>query len=714
MRICLIADLHIPNNAEAIQNKVLSWAIADAVKKNADLLVFAGDMTADGSRAAIERFQKAIHSISIPAMVIPGNSDFRSPETTELVRQLASVPVMERNGYRVIALMDGERTIPDAIYNLLDGADAKTIVCGHHPPEDLQNPHRAKMMMWRETHPDVPFFFGHLHKSENRDGYTHALPAADPDKAIGESPAISYYDTETGILEKAYFYCPVPYDLHEYIGVSCMHPLEDIPYVITHQVRHIELRMDAASIPRAELLQLLHQWRAAGGQTLSLHAPEIFENDRKTYAVRQWELLAEFADCIQVDRITLHAPNIPMGEVSDGYLDEISEYVVRALSKLPETLTIGIENMHMTQGEQPDNRRRFGYLPEECLRFVRILKKHTSQKVGIHLDVGHARNNAPYSQTHTLSAWYAGTGSEAVGYHIHQVLQTDQGMENHMPIDCWYGRLISYASFFREWNDGTLAKAPVFLEIRQEKGYAVTIELLEQEERRRVFDLHSHTYYSFCGRDNPQTMVDTVVANGVRLLGITDHNSGIGSRKAEYEREIRRLAEKNRNRIRILCGIEITTLPKLYDITDPSEIANYDYCLLEHIDMPESIAYGRLFEFSKQLGIPCGIAHTDLFAYCDKLGYPYLEFFRKMAAAGIFWEMNVSYDSIHQYREHAYVADFVTDKQKQKIVREAGVLISVGFDGHRCEDYDGARVARMVDFLRNAGIRTADELFPES
>ena len=118
--------------------------------------------------------------------------------------------------------------------------------------------------------------------------------------------------------------------------------------------------------------------------------------------------------------------------------------------------------------------------------------------------------------------------------------------------------------------------------------------------------------------------------------------------------------------------------------------------------------------FSKQLGIPCGIAHTDLFAYCDKLGYPYLEFFRKMAAAGIFWEMNVSYDSIHQYREHAYVADFVADKQKQKIVREAGVLISVGFDGHRCEDYDGARVARMVDFLRNAGIRTADELFPES
>jgi hypothetical protein len=73
--------------------------------------------------------------------------------------------------------------------------------------------------------------------------------------------------------------------------------------------------------------------------------------------------------------------------------------------------------------------------------------------------------------------------------------------------------------------------------------------------------------------------------------------------------------------------------------------------------------------------------------------------------------MNVSYDSIHKYREHAYVADFVQDEQKQKIIRDAGVYVSVGFDSHRHEDYAGYRVYAMYDFLKQNRIRTVDELF---
>lgn len=92
-------------------------------------------------------------------------------------------------------------------------------------------------------------------------------------------------------------------------------------------------------------------------------------------------------------------------------------------------------------------------------------------------------------------------------------------------------------------------------------------------------------------------------------------------------------------------------------------------------------------------------------------GYDYEEFFKKMAENNIFWEMNVSFDSIHKYREHQYVKDFMADENKIELVKRCGVYVSVGFDGHRLEDYDGYRVHEMYDFLKQKGIKTADELF---
>ena len=41
-------------------------------------------------------------------------------------------------------------------------------------------------------------------------------------------------------------------------------------------------------------------------------------------------------------------------------------------------------------------------------------------------------------------------------------------------------------------------------------------------------DLHAHTYYSFCGKDTPEAIVEAAIAGGLALFGITDHNYGIG------------------------------------------------------------------------------------------------------------------------------------------------------------------------------------------
>ena len=71
-----------------------------------------------------------------------------------------------------------------------------------------------------------------------------------------------------------------------------------------------------------------------------------------------------------------------------------------------------------------------------------------------------------------------------------------------------------------------------------------------------------------------------------------------------------------------------------------------------------------------------------------------------MADASIFWEMNVSYDKTHGYREHAYVKRFLADEGQQELVRRAGVRLSVGFDGHRVEDYRADRVRAACEALR--------------
>ncbi len=43
-----------------------------------------------------------------------------------------------------------------------------------------------------------------------------------------------------------------------------------------------------------------------------------------------------------------------------------------------------------------------------------------------------------------------------------------------------------------------------------------------------IQDLHAHTYYSFCGKDRPEAVVEAAIAGGIELLGICDHNYGVG------------------------------------------------------------------------------------------------------------------------------------------------------------------------------------------
>ena len=240
-------------------------------------------------------------------------------------------------------------------------------------------------------------------------------------------------------------------------------------------------------------------------------------------------------------------------------------------------------------------------------------------------------------------------------------------------------------------------------------------------------DLHSHTYYSFCGTDKPETLVEAAIEGGIELFGISDHAHGVGhGRKevyyaaqdgvtfADYGRTLERyydhiclLKEKYADRIKVLSGIEINTQKSIPRAALPAgvDVSFFDYCLVEQLDYEDSLTEGDIFSFAKRCGCKlCGIAHTDLFSHIARLGADPLDYFKRMAEEHIFWEMNVSYDKTHNYREHTYVNRFLTDEKQQEIVRESGVLLSVGFDGHHVEEYRPDRVADCCNSLKALGL----------
>jgi len=712
MKICFMCDLHLPFEEKALQYNVLEWAMEDIKKKQPGCVIYAGDVTCDGNINVYNLFINKMNSMKIPFIYIPGNSDLRCTETKDEIMKKASPCKNIVDGIEIIALNDCNATLEEPYYCALDEVTENTIVFMHHPIIELKSPHDQKMQHWREKHSGTMLFFAHMHKSYEENN-TVSLQALDPDKAIGECPCLTYYDTETRKLNKAHYFCPVPNDIYDKFGISCYRIGSDIEFAINGHIKNLELRPDIVKYDFEQVKIMIDKWRQGGGENLSIHLPDIRYIEGKVYPDESLDRLIELARILKVDRFTQHVPVVSVAVIKEDKdaLSKIAKFIADKINTVKHQIIVGVENMHMTSKDLANDSRRFGYLPEECLAFMHILSEHCIHKVGINFDIGHARNNMPYSQKYQISTWLAMVGEFIVGYHLHQVTLENGVFNNHMPITEVYGCLISYASFFRCWMDGKIKKAPMIFEMRPENAYEVTMDTFLPYKNRKVTDLHSHTYYSLCGRDNPHDLIKTAINNGISVLGISDHNYGIGERKRQYLEEIRSLAEIYKDKIKILCGIEIATLPHLYDIKDISEIREYDYCLIENITDSNSLAAEDIISFCSGMGIPCGIAHTDMFAYCDMYGLEYNDFLRKMAQAGIFWEMNVSYDSIHRYKEHAYVHEFMTNKDKQQIIKNAGLYLSVGFDSHRCEDYDGVRVHEMNDFLVENQFNIVDDKY---
>ena len=105
----------------------------------------------------------------------------------------------------------------------------------------------------------------------------------------------------------------------------------------------------------------------------------------------------------------------------------------------------------------------------------------------------------------------------------------------------------------------------------------------------RYTDLHTHTVFSD-GKNTPEEMVLAAISNNMDCIGISDHSYtkmdasyALPPEKIpEYQRIIGQLKEKYKDRIKVLCGIEL-------DACSDVSTQGFDYVIgsAHHIDIGE-------------------------------------------------------------------------------------------------------------------------------
>ena len=229
----------------------------------------------------------------------------------------------------------------------------------------------------------------------------------------------------------------------------------------------LELNGNLFSLGQEEqerILELLALWRWSGGRCLSLHVGGFLPNMREEATWEQVRILG-------ADRITKHVPAVSVAEFRERRNEVVASYIRQIRLLLENHVAIGIENMHMKQGDPHDERRGYGFRIPEWLAFVNELReKCQSDYIGCHLDLGHAYGNYPFHPQNTLDEWLAVGNKMINGLHIHQMNQERTAdvpyPQGHAHVS---GRTAGFPSLepvFRFWQTSGL-RIPLILEVRR-------------------------------------------------------------------------------------------------------------------------------------------------------------------------------------------------------------------------------------------------------
>ena len=208
----------------------------------------------------------------------------------------------------------------------------------------------------------------------------------------------------------------------------------------------------------------------------------------------------------------------------------------------------------------------------------------------------------------------------------------------------------------------------------------------------KLTDLHNHTTFSYDGVNSCEEIIENALSKGIEVIGICDHQYSLGSDIGNYIRTVNECKRKYKNRIEVLCGLEIGTRPEPRDLV-MSSIKDIDYCLFECLDSPVSMDFYEFWEWVKLFDMPKGFAHTDIFSLSERYGIDIIKF---MKENNIFWEINTS-------GNYTYYYDFITNREKQEIIKLSGLTLSVGSDTHWIKDLNVNKLKSCQDLIKKLG-----------
>ena len=470
MKIAVIADLHLTGCRKAVKANVLEWLKADLRQQAPDLLMAIGDLTALGTEDQNSRMLAYIQSLGLPWCSTPGNAEFRTN-----VENAAPWYVAPPANMPVILVDSANYKPPEADLQALAALPDKAgyLLGTHVPPESWPEGAKQTLSMAMARGAVTALIAGHKHN----DG-KNVMRGLDPDKAAGGPPMYEIWSNDAGkwcrsIREMASadirsWPRAEREKLFSQFGVCTMwETLEAIESARQLRIPHLELREGALlELPEASLLEALNAWRDECGKCLSLHLPNLTAKDDKGALLAS----AERALRLRCQRVTLHVPAVTAVAFPAQKEQLLANFLTRMKPLLDAPVDIGIENLHTYPGKTDDEQRNYGCTIAECRDWIEALRNATGNaRIGFHMDIGHARNNAPFNSLENLSDYYVEMGPIANGCHFHQVISKpaagDSG--NHNPFTGLYTKMISLAGYFLAWRAGQFVlEPPVFLEIR--------------------------------------------------------------------------------------------------------------------------------------------------------------------------------------------------------------------------------------------------------
>ena len=490
MRLAVIGDLHLTESGKSLTYTfILPEALKAAEKGKADALIGIGDLTASGTEKQTLLLMKELEKSPLPFYSTPGNAETRSQ--CEKAAAAQNIPAPEN--IPVIFMDSSTSGVKKEDISRLASlpADSHFLLCSHYPPEMWQTEAKESLAEAQERRAVTGIIAGHVHQ----DG-KNTMRGLDPDKASGNPPAVVFMEQkEDGSWERSEHILegmdPSQWPEEEkrsflsMLGVSCMRePLETLEEAARLCIPVAELRYEALDNMSKDLFSAVEKWRKAGGKCLSLHLPNLrpHENGMDCDLAKG----VQYALMLGCDRVTLHVPEVTASEFP-GKKNALTENFVKLLTPLMQkNIVIAIENLHTKYQKWDDSQRNYGCTIEECASWIKHLKNVTKYaNIGFHCDIGHARNNVPFSIHEYMSDYYAEEHLPFKGFHFHQIVKIEEyHFKNHFPLEGFYDKVIALSGYFLARKKGLLpTDIPVILEINTPGGsvkcYKKFLELIE-------------------------------------------------------------------------------------------------------------------------------------------------------------------------------------------------------------------------------------------